>query len=65
MADSRCLDCVENLCSNCVTAHGRIRQTKDHKVVSFEELQNNAISDALKCPSFCNVHDREVRIQLR
>ena len=60
MADSRCLDCVENLCQNCVIAHERIRQTKDHKVVCFEELQNNAIYDAMKCPSFCGIHDREV-----
>ena len=60
MASARCLDCVENLCPNCVTAHERIRQTKDHKVVCFEELQNNAIYDAMKCPSFCGIHDREV-----
>ncbi|XP_065070731.1 E3 ubiquitin-protein ligase TRIM71-like [Rhopilema esculentum] len=60
MANARCLDCVENLCPKCVTAHERIRQTKDHKVVCFEELQNNAIYDALKCPSFCGVHDREM-----
>jgi len=51
---------VENLCQNCVIAHERIRQTKDHKVVCFEELQNNAIYDAMKCPSFCGIHDREM-----
>ncbi|XP_057317711.1 E3 ubiquitin-protein ligase TRIM71-like [Hydractinia symbiolongicarpus] len=60
LATSRCLDCVENLCQNCVTAHERIRQTKGHNIISFEELQNNAVHDAIKCPSFCKVHDREM-----
>ena len=60
LANSRCIDCVENLCPNCVTAHERIRQTKGHKIISFEELQNNAVHDAIKCPSFCKIHAREV-----
>ncbi|XP_072572817.1 E3 ubiquitin-protein ligase TRIM71-like isoform X2 [Paramormyrops kingsleyae] len=29
-AASRCLDCQEYLCSNCVRAHQRVRLTKDH-----------------------------------
>jgi len=60
LATSRCIDCVENLCPNCVTAHERIRQTKGHKIITFEELQNNAVHDAIKCPSFCKIHDREM-----
>ena len=60
LANSRCIDCVENLCPNCVTAHERIRQTKGHKIICFEELQNNAVHDAIKCPSFCKIHAREV-----
>ena len=60
LANSRCLDCVENLCARCVTAHERIRQTKGHKIITFEELQNNAVHDAIKCHSFCRTHDREV-----
>ncbi|XP_065647014.1 E3 ubiquitin-protein ligase TRIM71 [Hydra vulgaris] len=60
LANSRCLDCVENLCTRCVTAHERIRQTKGHKIITFEELQNNAVHDALKCHSFCKTHDREI-----
>eukprot|EP00794_Sanderia_malayensis_P018206 gene18206-20024_t len=60
MANARCLDCVENLCPSCVTAHERIRQTKHHHIICFEELQNNAVYDAMKCPSFCCVHDREM-----
>lgn len=60
LANSRCLDCVENLCSNCVDAHQRIRQTKSHKVIPFDEIQNNAVHDAIKCPSFCKIHEEEI-----
>ena len=60
LASARCLDCVENLCENCVTAHERIRQTKFHRIVSFEELQNNTVDESIRCPSFCKIHDREV-----
>lgn len=59
-ATARCLDCVENLCSNCVFAHKRIRQTKDHRILSFDEIQANEIKDIIRCPSFCSVHPREV-----
>lgn len=59
-ATARCLDCVENLCSNCVFAHKRIRQTKDHRILSFDEIQANEIKEIIRCPSFCSVHPREV-----
>jgi len=62
LASARCLDCVENLCDGCVMAHERIRQTKSHRVVSFEELQNNTVDESIRCPSFCKIHDREVWI---
>ena len=60
-ATARCLDCVENLCTNCVFAHKRIRQTKDHRILTFEEIQANEVKDIIRCPSFCSVHPREVR----
>lgn len=60
-ATARCLDCVENLCTNCVFAHKRIRQTKDHRILSFDEIQANEVKDIIRCPSFCSVHPREVR----
>ena len=59
-ATARCLDCVENLCTNCVFAHKRIRQTKDHRILSFDEIQANEVKDIIRCPSFCSVHPREV-----
>ena len=62
-ATARCLDCVENLCTNCVFAHKRIRQTKDHRILTFDEIQANEVKDIIRCPSFCSVHPREVRIK--
>ena len=62
-ATARCLDCVENLCTNCVFAHKRIRQTIDHRILSFDEIQANEVKDIIRCPSFCSVHPREVRHQ--
>lgn len=59
-ATARCLDCVENLCTSCVVAHKRIRQTKDHRILSFEEIQANEVKEIIRCPSFCSVHPREV-----
>ena len=63
-ATARCLDCVENLCSNCVFAHKRIRQTKEHRILSFDEIQANEVKDIIRCPSFCSVHPREVSFVL-
>ena len=62
-ATARCLDCVENLCTNCVFAHKRIRQTVDHRILTFDEIQANEVKDIIRCPSFCSVHPREVRHQ--
>ena len=59
-ASARCLDCVENLCAGCVYAHKRIRQTKEHRILSFEEIQANEVKDIIRCPSFCKTHPREV-----
>jgi len=36
-------------------AHERIRQTKSHRVVSFEELQNNTVDESIRCPSLSEV----------
>lgn len=59
-ASARCLDCVENLCSNCVCAHRRIRQTKEHRILSFDEIQANEVKDTIQCPSYCSAHPKEL-----
>lgn len=57
-ATSRCLECAEFLCSNCVLAHRRIRVTKDHRILSLDKLQ--ADKQTLHRPSFCKQHVDEM-----
>lgn len=37
VTSARCVDCAENLCDGCVTAHQRVRLTKTHRIV-YERL---------------------------
>ena len=39
--ESFCSNCEKHLCANCSKAHRRIRATKDHKLVSFAELEKS------------------------
>ena len=39
IATSRCEDCEENLCDECVKAHQRVKVTKDHKITLSRELR--------------------------
>ena len=70
-ATSRCKDCNEYLCDNCVSAHQRVRLTKDHYIVrlafnsgySTSKMQPSPspiqpVSD--RPPSFCDHHENEV-----
>ena len=68
-ATSRCKDCNEYLCDNCVRAHQRVRLTKDHFIV---RLALDSTSTKLhpspsliqpvseRPPSFCDLHDQEI-----
>ncbi|KAK2163597.1 hypothetical protein NP493_1453g00037 [Ridgeia piscesae] len=55
---ARCSDCANFLCPNCVTAHRYMRCFENHKVVSFEELQNGE-QVTLHRPLFCPIHPTE------
>ncbi|XP_046377272.1 B-box type zinc finger protein ncl-1-like [Haliotis cracherodii] len=57
-AVARCSDCASFLCPICVTAHQFMRCFENHKVVSFEELQNGGGLTIHK-PIFCPVHTSE------
>lgn len=37
-AQSRCTECEEYLCDECIQAHRRVRFTKDHEILSFQEI---------------------------
>lgn len=57
-ASSFCLNCSDWLCDACVSAHQRVRVTKDHKIQSEAEyLENSESADAK--PIFCSTHPQE------
>ena len=61
-ATSRCIECMEFLCSHCVAAHRRTRLTKEHEVICLNELQGQEAQEKLLThrPLYCSTHDREV-----
>uniref|UniRef100_A0A1B6CSV8 E3 ubiquitin-protein ligase TRIM71 n=2 Tax=Clastoptera arizonana TaxID=38151 RepID=A0A1B6CSV8_9HEMI len=68
---SKCRDCNEVLCDNCVRAHLRVRLTKDHYIQRFEDSifspskmdvfrkQTNSVSPPGN-NSFCDLHLTEI-----
>ena len=57
-ASSFCLNCSDWLCDACVSAHQRVRVTKDHKIQSEAQyLENSEAADAK--PIFCLTHPQE------
>ncbi|CAH3106182.1 hypothetical protein pdam_00005620 [Pocillopora damicornis] len=60
-ATSRCIECMEFLCSQCVAAHRRTRMTKEHEVIALGELQSQKeVQEKLHRPLLCTVHERDV-----
>lgn len=61
-ATSRCIECMEFLCVQCVAAHRRTRLTKEHEVITLNDLQGQEGQDKLLThrPLFCSTHEREV-----
>lgn len=55
-ASSRCEDCEEFLCSDCVRAHQRVKITKDHKISA---LQVSSASASLAQLNYCSIHKAE------
>ncbi|XP_070200602.1 E3 ubiquitin-protein ligase TRIM33-like isoform X2 [Littorina saxatilis] len=61
-ASSYCLQCDDWLCSDCVTAHKRVRMTKDHQLTSLEEAVANKGGGAgpkAEVSMMCRVHLKE------
>ena len=54
-AISRCFECSDFLCANCVEAHKRVRFTKNHRVVAIKNLNADAM---VKTPT-CATHAQE------
>ncbi|EDO47715.1 predicted protein [Nematostella vectensis] len=60
-ASSRCIECMEFLCEQCVAAHKRTKLTKEHEILALNELQGQPeVQDKLHRPLVCSVHDNEV-----
>ena len=56
---NRCTTCCHFLCEFCTQAHRRLRNTREHCLVSLEEAKRMG-SEAVKKPSFCKEHDEEL-----
>ena len=56
---NRCTTCCHFLCEFCTQAHRRLRNTREHCLVSLEEAKKMG-SEAVKKPSFCKEHDGEL-----
>lgn len=57
-AISHCSNCCVYMCKFCVTAHKRILATKDHKILSLEEVRRLATKIPKK-PAMCSKHSGE------
>ncbi|XP_046546043.1 E3 ubiquitin-protein ligase TRIM33-like isoform X1 [Haliotis rubra] len=56
---SFCLECMEWLCEQCVTAHRRVRVTKDHKIVPKEEAPVSDTGKQTESSLYCKQHKQE------
>ncbi|XP_002129130.2 E3 ubiquitin-protein ligase TRIM71 [Ciona intestinalis] len=68
-ASSYCRDCKDYLCQRCVSAHYRVRLTKDHIIVKAEQKENNVeqhrqmpylLSPPCENQNYCTSHANEV-----
>ena len=58
-AVSRCMECRQDLCSECLTAHGKWPALKNHTVFTMEELANPENQDKTREKSTCKKHENE------
>lgn len=58
VAVSRCVECSEFLCVTCVTAHRRIKVTKEHKIIDLDILRYDKTS--IHRPVYCPDHEPEM-----
>eukprot|EP00794_Sanderia_malayensis_P003639 gene3639-4155_t len=59
-ATARCIDCMDFLCYACHSAHGRVRITKDHQILTLDQIKTS--EDAWKLlhrPITCVNHPTE------
>ncbi|EDO41566.1 predicted protein [Nematostella vectensis] len=59
MATSRCIECEEFLCYECIQAHKRVKFTKDHTILSLQELSERENPSKRKQTDeiCCHIHE--------
>ena len=59
---SYCFHCGKFWCKECLNAHNVLRESKDHRVLSLKDFQDEDFEDVLKRPAFCQkeLHEKEV-----
>lgn len=50
---SYCFECSIFYCKECVNAHNRMRDTKNHRTLALKDFQEKDFDDLLKRPAFC------------
>ncbi|KAK3787465.1 hypothetical protein RRG08_025731 [Elysia crispata] len=58
-ASAWCMECLEMLCEDCHRVHARSRASRDHKIISINDLQNEnteKLMRPLARPLTCSVH---------
>ena len=59
-AAGKCLTCEEFLCADCLTAHKRVKITKDHEIEEFEtEASQLESSKQSLLEMYCSKHPKE------
>ncbi len=58
LAVSRCTNCFVFMCEFCVVAHKRTNSSKDHQILSLEEVKALGTKAFVK-PAFCEKHSGE------
>ncbi|XP_076310696.1 transcription intermediary factor 1-alpha-like isoform X2 [Tachypleus tridentatus] len=54
-----CVECQEWLCNTCISAHQRVRVTKDHKIQQKDEIKWKNDSNLMQKYLFCSIHRKE------
>ena len=50
---SYCFECCIFYCEECVTAHRKMRSSKNHRALALKEFNDKDYEDVLKRPTFC------------
>ena len=62
IAAARCLDCRDFLCDACRDAHKRTKLTKQHQVLTIEELQRGEYSTHTRQQVMCSNHGEPITL---